>query len=418
MNILKAKIPLYDCCKWPSEAQSTSPVCLQTKPTVRCRKRNVHPHPPTVSNYRSILFGLLVCFMSRSKCFAFMISEAEPLRFGPRMFPRTKSSRCLRLNSQRINGAHRSNGQEHDHTNNHRNNNNNSDGLFHMAKNNNDIPNNYYHDIPKHVAFVCDGNSRWAKARNLPTVFGHAEGAKRLVEMTASLKQYGVSYCTMYGFSTENWRRSPSEINDILTVMEQTARRFYGQALNERVRVKILGDIHDQRIPTSLREILQQLELDTSVFGEEEATTTTTMTTSLTICLAVNYGGRQDIVNASVRLAQAIASGELSPTDVTEDTFASYMYTHDIPDPDLIIRTSGECRVSNFLLWNAAYSELYFTPVLWPDFGEDHWKTAVEWYRDRKRRFGGRADSYSPSPSTKSTTSKSASPRRISVAEP
>ena len=258
-------------------------------------------------------------------------------------------------------------------------------------------------NVPRHVAFVCDGNSRWAKARNVPTFVGHAAGADRLVEVLTALKNDGVQYCTMYGFSTENWRRSKKEIDDILTVMEQTARRFYDRALQERVRVKVLGDMHDERLPQSLRDILGQLERDTLKFGAS-ATTETAATTSsdgnqdtndrptqpLTVCLAVNYGGRQDIVNASLKVARALANGEIDPEDVSEETFSSYLCTDDIPDPDLIIRTSGECRLSNFLLWNAAYAELYFTPVLWPDFAEDHWKAALTWYGERKRRFGAR----------------------------
>ena len=252
--------------------------------------------------------------------------------------------------------------------------------------------------IPRHVAFVCDGNSRWAKARNVPTFLGHAAGADRLVEILTSLKNDGVPYCTMYGFSTENWKRSKQEVDDILTVMEQTAHRFYDRAIQERVRVKILGDMEDERLPQSLRDILAQLERDTMKFGvpttipTEPGTHLSQQQQPLTLCLAINYGGRTDIVKASLRLAQALSSGEIDPEDVSEETFSSFLCTNDIPDPDLIIRTSGECRLSNFLLWNAAYAELHFTPVLWPDFGEENWKQALDWYGARKRRFGAREE--------------------------
>jgi undecaprenyl diphosphate synthase len=232
-------------------------------------------------------------------------------------------------------------------------------------------------DIPRHVALVCDGNSRWAEARYLPTSVGHLAGADRLIDSIQTLKRAGVQVITFYGFSTENWKRSPKEISDVLGVMEQTARTFYSKALGENVRVKILGDLQDERIPHGLRDILVKLERDTC----ENA---------VTVCIAVNYGGRQDIVNASLRLARAVSSGQIDGDKVTEEDFSSFLYTSGIPDPDLIIRTGGEKRLSNFLLWNSAYSELYFSHVLWPDFDETCVMEALEWFSTRPRRFGGR----------------------------
>jgi undecaprenyl diphosphate synthase len=252
--------------------------------------------------------------------------------------------------------------------------------------------------VPKHVAFVCDGNSRWAKARNLPTSVGHGVGADRLLDVLAFLKNDGVAYCTMYGFSTENWRRPAAEVAEILSVMEITARGFHDRALKERYRVKVLGNLDDKRIPTGLRDILQKLERETANMTNDSNQP------ALTVCLAVNYGGRQDIVNASLQLAKEIASGNIHPDDVTEDTVASLLCTSGIPDPDLIIRTSGECRLSNFLLWNTAYSEIYFTPELWPDFRNDSWKAALAWYSQRKRRFGSREEVKLPIRPTTSST--------------
>lgn len=236
--------------------------------------------------------------------------------------------------------------------------------------------------IPRHVAFICDGNSRWAQSRGLPASAGHLAGADRLVDCLNTLKRTGVECCTFYGFSTENWKRSPEEIRDILYVTEQTARKFYQKAIEEHMRVKILGDLKDPRIPDGLKDILQKLERDTA-----------DLPSILTVCIAINYGGRQDILNASIKMAKALSSGELCADEVTEDDFSSLLFTSGIPDPDLMIRTGGEKRLSNFLLWNCAYSELYFSQDLWPDFDEASILEALEWYSSRSRRFGGRTNS-------------------------
>eukprot|EP00521_Asterionellopsis_glacialis_P017837 CAMPEP_0195303554 /NCGR_PEP_ID=MMETSP0707-20130614/33002_1 /TAXON_ID=33640 /ORGANISM="Asterionellopsis glacialis, Strain CCMP134" /LENGTH=297 /DNA_ID=CAMNT_0040367141 /DNA_START=387 /DNA_END=1280 /DNA_ORIENTATION=+ len=239
--------------------------------------------------------------------------------------------------------------------------------------------------IPTHIAFICDGNSRWAKARFLPTAAGHAAGANTLINTLQSLKQVGVAYCTFYGFSTENWKRPPEEIREIFVVMEQTARQFYHQAVQERVQVKILGDIDDQRIPTELRDSLRKLERDTAAIPDSK----------LSVCIAVNYGGRRDIINAAMKLSEL--SSQLQDSDSwendSEELFSSLLCTHGIPDPEMIIRTGGERRLSNFLLWNTAYSELYFVDDLWPDFDKKCLDLALKWYSNRCRRFGGREDS-------------------------
>lgn len=238
---------------------------------------------------------------------------------------------------------------------------------------------------PRHVAFICDGNSRWAKARNLPSIAGHAAGASRLIETVRSLKRKGVAYCTMYAFSTENWRRPASEVRDILSVVEETTRRFYDWALREGISVRVLGDLNDERIPSGLREIIEQLERESGGTGAPAGEGN-----KLTLSIAINYGGRKDIVNASKRMALALAEDDSLDIDaITEEKFGSFLATGSLPPPDLLIRTS-EARLSNFMLWDVAYSEIYFIDTLWPDFDESSLDGALDWYRQRKRRFGAR----------------------------
>lgn len=237
---------------------------------------------------------------------------------------------------------------------------------------------------PKHVAFICDGNARWAQQRNQSAVFGHRQGAQRLIDTLPVLRQHNVQCCTMFAFSTENWNRSPLEIREVFRVMEQTANDFYETACQEDICIRILGNLEDERIPASLVQILQRLQIDTR-------NTETSSQTTFILNLAVNYGGRQDLVQAAQQLARQVQSGTLQPDDITEDSLASVLSTQHLPDPDLIIRTSGEYRLSNFLLWNAAYAELYFTDLLWPDFDQEQLEIALEWYAERQRRFGGRS---------------------------
>ena len=243
--------------------------------------------------------------------------------------------------------------------------------------------------IPQHVGIICDGNSRWAKARGLPASLGHAAGANQLAKIVDSLQESGVVYCTFFAFSTENWKRPQHEIDDLLRIMEESCHRFYNRMMRGHIRVKVLGDLDDERIPSGFRSAFQKLERDTA-----ENTAATNPETSerqpFTICFALNYGGRKDMLNASLKLAEMIADREVEPEDVDEELLSSLLCTREIPDPDLIIRTSGECRLSNFMLWNAAYAELYFTDELWPDFNHDSWQEALQWYSQRQRKFGGR----------------------------
>mmetsp|Transcript_2554 Transcript_2554/g.5439 ORF Transcript_2554/g.5439 Transcript_2554/m.5439 type:complete len:336 (-) Transcript_2554:17-1024(-) len=248
---------------------------------------------------------------------------------------------------------------------------------------------------PTHVALICDGNSRWAEKRSLPQAVGHAKGADALISVLRYLKRCGVKICTFYGFSTENWSRSREEINDIWMVMERTANSFRDMAVDENVRIRILGDLDDDRIPISLRETLSQLEIDTRgvINDDDYDDDNNDESSSLMVCLAINYGGRSDIVRASREIAKLVQRGELdSIDDINEQTFEQHLCTVGLPDPDLIIRTGGEQRLSNFLLWDLAYSELYFTDELWPDFDSDSVDDALEWYSKTCRRFGGRKE--------------------------
>ena len=263
--------------------------------------------------------------------------------------------------------------------------------------------------LPKHIAFICDGNSRWAKKRFLPTAAGHISGANALISSLKHLISRGVQFATFYAFSTENWSRPAEEIDEIWDVVEKTATSFRYTAMKEKVSIKILGDINDSRIPSSLRDCLRKLERDTAKFGaggeihDERADNSSLkgpnyanggrIDCGLTVCIAVNYGGRKDIMNAGLKLAEALADGDISREDIDESTFGTYLCTCDVPDPDMIIRTGGEKRLSNFLLWNLAYSELFFTDTLWPDFDGRSIDDALDWYAERRRRFGGRTTS-------------------------
>lgn len=252
-------------------------------------------------------------------------------------------------------------------------------------------PRHVRHVIPKHVAFICDGNSRWAQRHNLTRAQGHHRGADRLVDLLEDLQRDGVSYCTLYGFSTENWNRPFQEVLDIFQVMEETGRKMIPRLLTEKkpsIRVKILGEWQEERIPKGLRAILAELERLTTSKNHDAIDDLEDNT--LTLCLAINYGGRQDILQATKKLTAAVAAGALAVDDITDETFSGFLSTADIPDPDLIVRTSGECRLSNFLLWNAAYSELYLTETLWPDFDAEAWQEALGWYQRRSRRYGSR----------------------------
>jgi len=224
--------------------------------------------------------------------------------------------------------------------------------------------------VPRHVAIVMDGNGRWAEQRGLPRAAGHKAGGDRINPVTLSFAGHGVQYLTMYMFSTENWKRPKLEVRALLGLLERRIEPETRAFHRENIRIVHLGRL--DRLPGKLKEkVLAAVEL-------------TRENTGLTLCLAFDYGARDEIVQAARRLVAAGCSAQ----NVDDELFARELYTAGIPDPDLLIRTGGERRLSNFLLWQAAYSELYFTPVLWPDFGERDIEEALSEYRLRQRRFG------------------------------
>jgi undecaprenyl diphosphate synthase len=223
---------------------------------------------------------------------------------------------------------------------------------------------------PQHVAIIMDGNGRWAKKRRLPRLAGHNAGGKNIRPVVKIFADYGVKYLTLYMFSTENWNRPRIEVTGLLSLLakkiDQETRAFH----QENIRLVHLGRL--DRLSQKLREKVKA------------AVELTKNNTGLTLCLAFDYGGRDEIVQAASRIADAGIPGD----NIDESVFARYLYSPDIPDPDLVIRTGGESRLSNFLLWQAAYSELYFIPVLWPDFGLKEVEEALSEYKRRQRRFG------------------------------
>jgi len=228
---------------------------------------------------------------------------------------------------------------------------------------------------PAHVAIIMDGNGRWAKARGLPRLAGHRAGVEAVRRTVKAAPDLGISYLTLYAFSSENWSRPKSEVSDLMGLLKLFIRRDLAELHQNGVRVRIVGD------RTSLQPDIRGLL--------EEAETLTANNSALTLVIAFNYGSRDEIVRATRKLVAAAARGEITPADVDAEIFAANLDTAGIPDPELIIRTSGELRLSNFLLWQAAYSELVFLPCYWPDFSRDHLAEAIRDFGGRERRFGG-----------------------------
>lgn len=228
---------------------------------------------------------------------------------------------------------------------------------------------------PAHVAIIMDGNGRWAKARGLPRLAGHRAGVEALRNTVRAAPGLGISYLTVYAFSSENWSRPKSEVSDLMGLLKLFIRRDLAELHQAGVRVRIVGD------RTGLQPDIKAL-LD-------EAETLTAANEALTLVIAFNYGGRDEIVRAARKLALAVARGDIEADAITAELFSDSLDTADIPDPELVIRTSGELRLSNFLLWQAAYSELVFLPCFWPDFNEAHLADALRAFAGRDRRFGG-----------------------------
>jgi undecaprenyl diphosphate synthase len=231
--------------------------------------------------------------------------------------------------------------------------------------------------MPRHVAIIMDGNGRWAAARGLPRVEGHRRGVEALRRTVRAAGDLGISVLTIFSFSSENWSRPPSEISDLMGLLRRFIRKDLAELHNSNVRVRIIGERDDLD-----RDICLLLQ---------EAEELTRDNDGLTLVVAFNYGARQEIARAARHLAVEVAAGRLSADDVTPERLGGYFHAPDIPDPDVIIRTSGEQRLSNFLLWQAAYSELVFVPINWPDFDGAALEGAIQEYRRRERRFGGLA---------------------------
>lgn len=228
--------------------------------------------------------------------------------------------------------------------------------------------------VPRHVAVIMDGNGRWAKARLLPRIAGHKRGADAVRRVVEAAWDFGVRYLTLYAFSSENWKRPEEEVGGLMSLLRIYLRSELDELDRNDVRVRVIGD--RGRLPNDIRQLIAEAEARTIANSR------------LTLILAVSYGGQGEIVQAARRLAEAVAAGRLRPEEIDESRFAACLETAGIPDPDLVIRTSGEQRLSNFLLWQAAYAELVFTDTLWPDFGREQFAAALKEYQTRDRRFG------------------------------
>lgn len=228
--------------------------------------------------------------------------------------------------------------------------------------------------LPRHIAIIMDGNGRWAKEHGKPRLFGHQNAIQSVREVNEACAELGVEYLTLYAFSTENWNRPSDEVGGLMTLLSQTIKKETSTLLKNGIRLNVIGDV--ERMSQGIRNELFR------------AIDATSQGTRMELTLALSYSGRWDITNAARNMAQAVKEGKLQPADITEGTVADYLSTAGRPDPELLIRTSGELRISNFLMWQLAYSELYFTDKYWPDFRKDDLYAAIVDYQHRERRFG------------------------------
>ncbi|HHI97051.1 MAG TPA: isoprenyl transferase [Thermodesulfatator atlanticus] len=228
--------------------------------------------------------------------------------------------------------------------------------------------------IPAHVAIIMDGNGRWAKARRLPRVMGHREGMKSVRAVVETARKIGIKVLTLYAFSKENWQRPQDEVSFLMRLLAEYLQKEVDELHQKDIQIRAIGEI--ELLPKEVYELLVQ------------AIKKTSQNQGMILNLALSYGGRAEIAHAAREIARACLAGKLKIEEVDEALFASYLYTKDLPDPDLLIRTSGELRLSNFLLYQCAYTELYFTPTLWPDFREKEFLEALKDYQRRERRFG------------------------------
>ena len=230
-------------------------------------------------------------------------------------------------------------------------------------------------NVPAHIAIIMDGNGRWAKERGQVRLKGHQAGMESLREIVRACSDLGVKYLTVYAFSTENWKRPAEEVSGIFALLVRYVAKELKELNANNVQIRMLGDISP--LPDAARKAAQ------------DAVDSTAGNTGLVFNIAINYGGRAEIVRAAASLARQVKDGVIDPETITEESFAAHLYTADMPDPDLIIRTGGEMRLSNFLTWQSAYSELYVTDTYWPDFTPEKLKEAIEAFNGRDRRYGG-----------------------------
>ena len=230
-------------------------------------------------------------------------------------------------------------------------------------------------NVPNHIAIILDGNGRWAKAKGLPRGYGHVKGCANLEQVCYDIKDLGVKYLTVYAFSTENWKRSREEVDGLMKLFRSYLKKCIKISRDNKMKIKIIGDI--SAFAPYIQESIRKLEEFSKDYDE------------LYFQIAMNYGSRDEITRGMRKMAQDVADGKVSPDHITEDTIGSYLDTAGVPDPDLLIRTSGEQRLSNFLMWQLAYTEFYFTDVAWPDFHKAELVQAIEKYNQRDRRYGG-----------------------------
>ena len=232
--------------------------------------------------------------------------------------------------------------------------------------------------IPQHIAIILDGNGRWAKAKGMPRNYGHTAGARNVETVCQAAHDLGVKYVTMYAFSTENWNRPEGEVEALMKLLESYLKNCIKTADKNNMRVRVIGDT--TRLSERFQERIRELEAASA------------KNDGLNLQIAINYGSRDEMTRAMRRMSEDVVAGKRKPEEITESVFEEYLDTAGIPDPDLLIRTSGELRLSNFLLWQLAYSEFYFTDVAWPDFHKEELERAIEAYNKRDRRFGGLTD--------------------------
>ena len=230
-------------------------------------------------------------------------------------------------------------------------------------------------NVPQHVAIILDGNGRWAKAKGMPRNYGHAQGSKNVERICEEAWRMGIKYLTVYAFSTENWNRPDDEVNALMKLLRNYMKPCLKTAAKNDMKVRVIGDI--TRLDEDIQKRILELEEATKNNG------------GLNFQIAINYGSRDEMIRAIRKIAKDCVDGKVDPAEIKEETFEQYLDTKGIPDPDLMIRTSGELRLSNYLLWQLAYTEFYFTDVPWPDFSKEELEKAIETYNHRDRRYGG-----------------------------